>query len=134
MILGTAQHMYDKTQLYKAYFTLAFIFVCFLCLWILDYKALTVCMYLYVFSRYQSAEIIFCVTSNISKNWLSKFIALWFFRVPGVPTSIGLLSLIPSWVYITNTARFALYWYRQSHLPADLYNFLIFSKHICSYK
>ena len=75
-----------------------------------------------------SAKQQFFFTSNSSENWLRDFLALGFFLVPYAPTAIGMFSIFPSVVETMASSKIDLYWCWSSHLPEDLYNFVIFPK------
>ena len=58
----------------------------------------------------------------------------WLLSIFYVPESIGLFSVSPLVVDTMDASSIALYWFCSSHLPAYLYIFRIFYKHICSYR
>ena len=63
----------------------------------------------------------------------------WFtfnriFTVTDSPGDIGLFLLNYLLVDTIAASRMALYCCLLAHFPADLYDFLIFSRHLCSYK
>ena len=70
------------------------------------------------------------LTSNVYKNWKSGFIALGFFTVTYWIGGIGLLSVNPSGVDTIDASIMAFYCWLSYHFQADLYNFLIFPRHI----
>ena len=77
---------------------------------------------------------VLCLTSHVSENWRSYFLALgllldtYGFGVPGI------LLVHTTGVETIDASIIALYCCRFSRLPAVLYNFLIFPRHLCSYK
>ena len=73
------------------------------------------------------------LTSNTSWNKQSGFIALEFLTVT---EGLGDIVLLPVHISIVETiadSRIAFYCYWSSHLPADLNNYLKFSRNLCLY-
>ena len=76
---------------------------------------------------------VFCFTSKTSENWRSYFLALVFLIVTDGPGDNVMLLVSPLGVETIAASMIALYWFLSSYLPEYLYNFLIFSRHLCSY-
>ena len=66
-------------------------------------------------------------------NRHSDFLALGFLIGVDFMREIELLSVNPSGVETIAASRISLNCYWSSHLPACLYNVLLFSRHLCSY-
>ena len=77
---------------------------------------------------------VFFLTSNNALNWRSGFPALVFLVVINGPGGIRLLSVNSSGLETIYASVMALYCCLSSRLPVYLYNFLIFSRHVCLYK
>ena len=71
--------------------------------------------------------------SNASEKWWSDFIALGFLKITDWLGDIVLLSVNPSLLETIADLIMSLYYFWSTHFPEDLYNFLMFSRHICSY-
>ena len=80
-------------------------------------------------------KAVFGLTSSISVNWRSAFLALCFFTGTYCLDDIGLLLVSSSVVDTMADSIIALYSFLSSHSQDDLYPFLGgFPRHICSYK
>ena len=77
---------------------------------------------------------VFVLASNIVGNWRSDFLALGCLVDIYGPYDIGMFPEDPSGVDTMEDSRIFLYCCWSSHLPADWYIYLIFSRHLCSYK
>ena len=77
---------------------------------------------------------VFFLTFNTLVNIGSYFIVMGLFTVTEVQGDIGLFSVNISAVDTIDASRIDLYWFLSSHLPADLYIFLVFSRHLWLYK
>ena len=77
---------------------------------------------------------VFCFVSNTSEIWRSYFLAIGLFTGTYMIIYIGMLSVISSGVYNISASIITLYCCLSSHFPEYLYNFLIFYRHICSYR
>ena len=71
--------------------------------------------------------------SKTSVNIWSDFLALIFLKIIGGPDDIGLLSENLSVVDTSDTSRINLNWSWSPYLTADVYSFLMFSRHLCLY-
>ena len=70
---------------------------------------------------------------NVSKIWWSVLFALGFFTVTDFLSYIGLFSVNSLVVVTIDALIMELYCCWSLHFPEDLYNFLILSRHLCSY-
>ena len=77
---------------------------------------------------------VLCLTSNVSVNWWSDFLAMVFLLDTDGLGVIRMLSVHPSGFETSDASIDTSYFCRSSHLPTVLYNFLMFSKHLCPYK
>ena len=75
-----------------------------------------------------------CLTSNVYVNWRSDLIEIAFVVDIYWLGVIRLLLVNISFVETIADSIIAFYCYWYSHIPAVLYNFLMFSRNICSYK
>ena len=89
------------------------------------------------FAVYLAAQnlwtVVFGLNFNVSKNWCSDFLALGFFTVTDFLSDIGLFSVNSLVVVTIDALIMELYCCWSLHFPEDLYNFLILSRHLCSY-
>ena len=72
--------------------------------------------------------------SDTSENWRSHFISLGSLSDSDWSDDNICFSMNSSGVEPITYSIIALYYCWSSHLPADLYNFLVFPRHQCSYK
>ena len=77
--------------------------------------------------------VVLFFTSKTSVNRRSDFLALRFLTIMGVPGVIGLLSVNLSVLETIQDSILALKCSLSLHFPEDLYNVLMFSRHICLY-
>ena len=111
-----------------------FIFECSTLFEILDYNILPYLIDLHSDLAEQNLRTeVFGLTSNVSKNGWSDFLALGLFTVTDWIVDIGLFPVNTSGVDTIADKRMALYCCWSSHFPYYLNNFLILSGHICSY-
>ena len=90
------------------------------------------CLMLWFSSTYRQTSVFF-LTSKISVNRQSGFLALHFLTIIGGPGDIGLLYINLSELETIDAWRIDLNYSISSYLPADVYIFLKFSRHLCSY-
>ena len=92
------------------------------------------CFALWFSSIYIRSKEVFGLMSNVSVNWRSDFLTKYCFAGTDCPDDIGLFSLNSSGVDTMLASIIDLYFCLSSHFSDNLYNFLMFSRHLCSYK
>ena len=120
-----------EIESYRECFTLEFNFVCSFRFIIIEHKKVPFLITLKFILEASNLWMAVFSHTLFKQYLLSDFLAIRFLVMPYVPNFIWVFSVRPSAVETKAYSRMDLYCCWLSHLFADLYFFLIYSRHLC---